>query len=84
MVELVRGRSGSADLCKDVQEAMREKRNPPLFEKTLHVMCANLDRVPEGMRQWKGFGLDNDLAHCLLSILCDKSVKDILVQAARI
>jgi len=26
MVELVRGRSGSADPCKDVQEAMREKK----------------------------------------------------------
>jgi len=37
MVELVRGRSGSADPRKDVQEAMREKRNLPLFEKTLHL-----------------------------------------------
>jgi len=36
MVELVRGRSGSADPRKDVQEAMREKKKTLFYKKNTH------------------------------------------------
>jgi len=53
MVELVRGRSGSADPHKDVHEAMREKRKPSFVEK-----CSSWYELPElalFLETWLGY-----------------------------